>query len=130
MLYLVKYIFSNIGNIIVIKHRQLLDNNPTLDKINKIKQITIFDKNKLDYNVIFKNLYQTIFYLCYNITNKFVFNDLIDNMMIESILITQDLDMEELRTKTEKATSNPDLYSGIVKWIVGNCWLNSLITNL
>lgn len=28
-------IFFNIGNIIVIKHRQLLDNNPTLDEINK-----------------------------------------------------------------------------------------------
>jgi hypothetical protein len=52
-----------------------------------------------------------------------------DNMWIESILITQDLDMRELRTKTEKATSDPDLYSGIIKWISGNCWLNSLITN-
>ena len=123
-------IFFNIGNIIVIKHRQLLDNNPTLDEINKTKQMTIFDKNKLDYNVIFKKFYQIIFYLCYNITNKFVFNDLIDNMMIESILITQDLDMKELRTKTEKAIDkNTNLYSGIIKWIVGNCWLNSLITN-
>ena len=55
-------IFFNIGNIIVIKHRQLLDNNPTLDEINKIKQMTIFDKNKLDYNVIFKKFYQIIFY--------------------------------------------------------------------
>jgi len=51
-------------------------------------------------------------------------------MVIESILVNQDLDMNELRTKTEKAIySNPNLYSGIMKWISGNCWLNSKITN-
>jgi len=104
-------------------------NNLTLDEINKTMKMTISDKNILDYNIIFKKIYQTIFYLCYNITNKFIFNDLMDNIWIETILITQDLDLKELRTKTEKATSNPDLYSGIVKWISGNCWLNSLITN-
>lgn len=123
-------LFSNIYNIIKIKHNQLMNNIFALDEINKIRQMTIFEENEFDYNVIFKNFYQRIFYLCYNIRQKFVFNDLMDNMLIESILITQDLDMEELRTKTEKATDiNINLYSDIVKWIQGNCWLNALITN-
>ena len=131
MLYSLNNLFYNIRKFIIIKHKQLMNNNPTLDEMNKTKRMTILKKNILDYNfIIFINLYQTIFYLCYNITNKLVFNDLMDNMMIESILITQDLDMKELRNKTEKViTSNQDLYSGIFKWIIGNCWLNALITN-
>lgn len=52
-----------------------------------------------------------------------------NNVLIESILLTQDLDMKELRTKTDKALTNTDLHLGIVKWIGGNCWLNTLMTN-
>lgn len=128
-MYSLNCIFFNILNIITIRHKQLLDEKLTLNEINEIKQITIIDNNKFNPYTIFKNFYQTIFYLSYNVANKFIFNDLMDNMMIESILLTQDLDMEELRTKTDKAISNTDLYSGIVKWIGGNCWLNALITN-
>lgn len=126
MLYSLNSIFSNIYNIILIKHKQLMNDNYTLDELKLIK----FKKYKLNYNDIFKNFYRRIFYLCYNITYKFVFNDLMENMMIESILLTQDLDMKELRTKTKKAIKNNNkLFSGVVKWIEGDCWLNSLITN-
>jgi hypothetical protein len=59
-----------------------------------------------------------------------ILNDRDDKKYIKKILKNQDLDMKELRIKTEKALSNnPDYYYGIVKWISGNCWLNTLITN-
>ncbi len=127
---LFNHLFINLKNIMLINHNRLLNNNLTFDEINIIKKKSIFDNNDINLSKLFKNLYQTIFYLFDNITNKLIFNYLIDNTMVELILKNQDLNMEEIRTKTEKATNgNPDLYRGIVEWIAGNCWLNALTTN-
>ena len=38
--------------------------------------------------------------------------------------------MNEVREKTNKILNNdPDLYSGVMHWISGNCWSNAYITN-
>ena len=130
MLFLFNKIFSNLKFISIKIHNKLLNNNPTLDEIEMEMEKTILSPNTTTLSKTSKNIYQTTYYLCYNIGFRLLFNDLIDNIEIESILINQDLNMEELRTKTEKATTNnPNLYSGILKWISGNCWLNSKITN-
>lgn len=130
MVVLLNKIFSNLKSLIIIKHKELLNNNPTLDEIKKEMKKNIFSPTTILLSKILKYIYQYTYYLCYNILFRLSFNDLIDNMEIESILVNQDLEMEELRNKTEKATDNDyNLYSGIMKWISGNCWLNSKITN-
>jgi len=130
MLFLFNKVLSNLKFVSIKIHNKLLNNNPTLDEIEMEMEKTILSPNTNSLIKTSKNIYQTTYYLCYNIMFRLLFNDLINNMNIESILVNQDLNMEELRTKTVKVTnSKPFLYSGIIKWISGNCWLNSKITN-
>jgi len=129
MLFSFNKILLNLKLLVISKHKELLNNNPTLDEIELEMEKTIFSPNTISLSKITKHTYQNTYYLCYNMLLRLTFNDLIDNIKIESILVNQDLDMKELRTKTEKATFNTDFYSGIMKWIAGNCWLNSKITN-
>lgn len=53
-----------------------------------------------------------------------------DKKYIQQIIDSQDLDMNEVRNKTELALkNNNDLYYGVMRWISGYCWSNTLITN-
>jgi len=126
----INHIFFNCKNFIIIKHKYLLNNNPTFNEIETQKQKTILSSEIISLSKIIKYTYQNFYYLCYNIYFKLFYNDFIDRVKIELILMEQDLDMNELRTKTDNALNNKnDLYSGIINWIAGNCWSNSLITN-
>jgi hypothetical protein len=125
-------ILVNFKNIILTKHKQLLNNNLTLKEILTERGINCLYTNFyiISFSKIIKNIYQNIYYPIYNIFYKISNNDIVSNIMVESILINQDYRMNELRTKTNKAiNNNADLYSGVKKWIEGDCWLNMLITN-
>lgn len=130
MLFLFNTIFLNIKSFIIFKHNELMNNNLSLKEIKIEMKKSFLDTNTfLSYKII-KLIYQNIYYICYNSLLRLSFNDSYDNLNIESILAFQDLDMNELRTKTDKVIeNNSNLYSGIIKWISGNCWLNSKLTN-
>ena len=81
-----------------------------------------------------KNIYQTFYYSLINLLEYVKISNykklIEDKKYIQDILILQDLDMKELRKKTDLAlTDEKDLYSGVMQWISGICWANSLITN-
>ena len=119
-------------NIILTKHKQLLNNNPTLNDIliDREKNSLYSNFYIISLSKIIKNIYQNIYYPIYNIFYKIYNNDIVSNIMIESILLNQDYQMNELRIKTNKVLDNNlVLYSGVNKWIEGYCWLNMLITN-
>lgn len=94
MLFLLNKIFSNLKLSIIIKHKELLNNNPTLDEIKIEMEQTIFNPTTISLSKRIKYIYQNTYYLSYNILYRLSFNDLIDNMKVESILVNQDLNME------------------------------------
>jgi hypothetical protein len=102
------------------------------DEINSVKRKTLFDINVFNPNEFIKQSYKYTFCLISNILNVFVIgNNSDDKKYINKILELEDLDMNEVRKKTDDVCTgeNTHLYSGIVKWIGGNTWSNALITN-
>lgn len=113
-------------------HKIIMSNEMSWHEISiERKKLMIYEYNE-KFNICkkIKNLYKSIFFLISNLYYKITHNDLISNLYIEKLLSEQSQNMVELRTKTNKIMdSYPDLYSGVVKWISGNCWLNPIITN-
>jgi hypothetical protein len=127
-------IFNKIINNIYLLHKNLLDNTLSYDQINKLSKQTIFEPNEINIRYMAKNTYQTFYYILQNlyeygkISNYKKFIE--DKKYIQEIILTQDLDMNEVRKKTDLALENKsDLYYGVMRWISGCCWSNSLITN-
>lgn len=112
----------------------MLNNKPTLKELDDLKNKTFLEPNELNFIAISKQIYQ-IFY--YSLTNLYEYCKMSkyskyysDKKYIKNIIDKQDLDMTEVRTKTDLALKNyPDLYWGVMRWISGCCWSNSLITN-
>ncbi len=120
-----------INNIYLI-HKSLLDND--LSSSNVIRHQTIFGSDDFNIKNTLKNLYQTFYYTMENLFEKIKISNykkfIQDKKFIQEIIDSQDLDMKELRKKTDLALNDkPDLYSGVVKWVAGCSWYNSLISN-
>ena len=116
-------------------HSILLDKFLTIDFIKDQRQKRLFDIDNLTILSIIKSTYQLFYYTLNNAYVYFTYkNFLTDSKFVNELLSKQNLDMNELRNKTNKALDNndkqyPNLYMSITKWIAGNCWSNSLITN-
>lgn len=129
-------LYSNAFNKIYNFHKSIVSEETSLDIIKNEKSKTIFSPNDYNLQIYSKNIYEHIFYGIVNIIyfvsiglnrNKY-FQYINDTKYIENIMSKQDLDMIELRIKSDIALNN-QIYSGILNWIAGNCWSNALITN-
>ena len=122
-----------INNIYLI-HNNLLDNRLTFNEIDNLRKKTLFEVDEINIKFMIKNTYQTFYYI---LTNLYEYGKISnykklieDKKYIQDIYNSQDLDMSELRKKTDLALEHKsDLYCGVMKWISGCCWSNSLITN-
>lgn len=122
----------NILHVVYNCHKMIISDKMTFDEIMLEKHYinNTNNTNNTDILVKVKNYYKFLFYFTSNIYYKLILNDLADNLYIESLINSQSVDMTELRTKTSCViNTHSELYSGIIKWIAGYCWLNSLITN-
>lgn len=125
-----KYKFiTHIKYVILNYHDSILSDKLTVDKIKKERSKLLFHKEPFNLNICIKNYYKYLFFLSSNLFNKIMLNYRTDDEYIKKILNKEDIDMKELRDNTKNATDKNDMYSGIMYWIAGNCWLNALITN-
>lgn len=126
--------FYKIINNIYLIHKGLLDNNLTFKEIDNIRNKTLFESDEFNLKNTLKSIYQTIYYSVNNLIERIKISNykklIQDKKYIQQIIDSQDLDMNDVRNKTELALkNNNDLYYGVMRWISGCCWLNTLITN-
>jgi hypothetical protein len=122
-----------INNLYII-HKSLLDDSLSLSEINVIRNKTIFEQDDFNIKNKLKNVYQIFYYTINNLFEKIKISNykkfIQDKKFIQEIIDSQDLDMNEVRTKTNLALDKKsDLYYGVMRWISGCCWSNSLISN-
>lgn len=112
-------------------HNKIIYPNYSYEDIGLTKRKTILDIEKFNLSEFIKQTYKFTYCALTNIFYGITLNTSDDKKYIEKLLDLEDLDMSELRKKTDAIFigSNTDLYSGIMKWIAGNCWSNALITN-
>ena len=111
-----------------------MDQNVTYKEIKLIRLKKIFDVDIPDLFKIFKDLYFIIFNI---ISNIFSYNkNNKSSEYIKKIISRKSTNnyksMKILRKKSDfmfDKYKDLNLYSGVVKWIAGNCWINALITN-
>lgn len=127
-----KIIFTT-TNLLKYIHFNLLDTNVKNDEINKLRNISFLEPYNIGIYDNIKNTYQTFYYIYSNLYEycKMTKDEIIlNNQIIQEIFDLEDCDMNEVRIKTKVVLDNkPDLYYGVMRWIAGNCWCNSLITN-
>lgn len=118
-------------------HTKLIDQNVTYEEIKLIRLKTIFDVDIPDPFKIFKDLYFIIFNIISNIFISLLYQkNNKSSQYIKEIITTQSSNNCEsikiLRKKSDfmfDKYKDLNIYSGVVKWIAGNCWINALITN-
>lgn len=112
-------------------HKSLIYPKYTYEEIKKEQNKTIFHVDKFNLEKCIKSIYFNTFYFFSNFYYLIDIKKRMDDKnYINQIIEKQNLDMYELRTKTNKIFEiNTNLYSGVLKWIAGNCWLNALVTN-
>jgi hypothetical protein len=120
-------------NQIYLLHKSIIYPKYGLEEINEQKNKTICHIDKFILTQFVKSIYFNGFYFLSNFYYLFdLKNRFQDKKYINQIIMNQDLDMSEVRNKTNKmldSDKNNNLYSGLLKWISGICWSNALITN-
>ena len=117
--------------VIINFHNSILDNKIDIDYIINERNKTMFDKPTFNFKLFIKSIYKNIYYPLNNIYTFLTYKNFgLDKEYMQELLSKQDLDMTELRNKTEEAYKlDKKLYFPVVRWISGNCWLNSLVTS-
>lgn len=126
--------FHKTINNIYMLHKYMLDNSLSFNEIDNFRKKTIFELDEFHIKYSIKNTYQTFYYILTNLYEYAKISNYLqlfeDKKYINNLIKTQDLDMREVRKKTDLALENkPDLYYDVMRWISGNCWSNALITN-
>ena len=123
-----------ISKYIVNWHNQLMEQTPTYNEIKIERLKTIFNMDIPNPYIIIKHIYFNIFNIISNIF--FSFTNKNSHKYIDEIIATHSTNnyetMKTLRTKSDymfDKYKDLDIYSGVIKWIAGNCWINPLITN-
>ncbi len=137
----VKNIYNNIKYTCASHHNKILNTKMTLDEINELDKkyqnsnlFSVCDDNLFNQTPyeIYKFTYKFVYYTFSNIYHLVTLNDKNDKKYILDLIENNEknLDMLELRNKTELSI-NDDEYHSIVKWIsFGECWkINPLLTN-